>query len=101
MKKNALLLTLTWASLLPLHGQAPQTPAPVPAHRIITDDVMMLTTAAAGLEALACCPYPRTRTVQVAAGSQARIDWADGRRYGRDTLWVIRIEIVKADVLVA
>ncbi len=101
MKKNALLLTLTWASLLPLHGQAPQTPAPVPAHRIITDDVMMLTTSAAGLETLACCPYPRAWAVTVAAGRQARIDWADGRRYGRDTLRVIRIEIVKANMPVA
>lgn len=102
MKKIALLFALAWAPLFPYRVLAQQkTASTPPAHRIITDDVMMLTTPAAGLETLACCPYPRTRTVNVAAGRRAQIDWTDARRYGRDTLRVIRLEIVKADVPVA
>lgn len=100
MKNYAFLVALLWVLLFPFRGVAQQKSEPA-SLRIITDDVMMLTTAAVGLEALACCPYPRTRTINVAAGRQTRIDWADGRRFGRDTLRVIRLEIVKDKAPVA
>ncbi len=100
MKKYSFLFALVSALLFPLQGLAQQESEPA-SRRIIIDDVMMLTTAAVGLETLACCPYPRTRTINVAAGRQTRIDWADGRHYGRDTLRVIRLEILKDKALVA
>ena len=100
MKNYAFLVALLWVLLFPFRGVAQQKSEPA-LQRIITDDVMMLSSAAVGLEALACCPYPRTRTINVAAGRQTRIDWADGRRLGRDTLRVIRLEIVKDKAPVA
>lgn len=46
----------------------------------------MLTTAAGGLEPLACCPFPGGRSATVKAGGQCRVDWSEARHFGRDTL---------------
>ncbi|MCC6459483.1 MAG: hypothetical protein IT260_03365 [Saprospiraceae bacterium] len=101
MKKRTLfwILALAWASRP--SGLPAQQPAARQAGTIITDDVMMLTTAARGLEPLACCPYPAGQTYSIAPGAQCRVDWSAARQYGRDTLRLLQLEIVKGKAPVA
>ncbi|GEM_PF-1328697 len=68
---------------------------------IIIDDIMMLSTAAKGVEPLACCPFPGTRDAVVAAGKSVQIPWKYAKVWGRDTLRIIQLEVVKAGTVVA
>lgn len=102
MRKTVLLIALAWAVLLPCRVGAQQKAAiPISKSTIITDDVMMLTTPAVGLEALACCPYPASRALTAPAGWSVQIDWALAKHFGADTLQVLQLEIVKGNAAVA
>lgn len=101
MKKRILfwILALAWAGCPA--GLLAQTPAGRQPGTIITDDVMMLNTPARGIEALACCPYPASQNIEIAPGAQCRIDWSAARQYGRDTLRLLQLEILKGKGSVA
>ncbi len=87
--------------LAPAAALAQQKERPQNKEGIIVDEIMMLTTAAKGAEPLACCPYVRTRADTLAPGKSCRVNWKEGKTFGRDTLRLVRLEIMKGGASVA
>lgn len=105
MSKHTHFSTMTAAFfylwLAPSVALAQQKDAPQKTTGIIIDEIMMMTTAAKGAERLACCPYAHTRVDSVAPGKSCRVNWSDGKTFGRDTLRLVRLEVIKGGVSVA
>ncbi len=104
MKYHALYsITLTWLNIsfsLATYGQG-TTPPQKAAGSIITDDVMMLGSAAAGVEPLACCPFAKSKVYQIEAGKNARIDWGLAKSLNGDSLRVMLVEIQRAGEVIS
>ena len=60
---------------------------------IVTDDVLMLTRVAAGLETFACGNFTMSRTFNLPASNTQTVQWSEGKSLTNDTLKIIRLEI--------
>jgi hypothetical protein len=59
---------------------------------IVTDDVLMLTVPATGLESAACANFPANDFVDLPAGDTVSVSWASGKSLPNDTLKIMRLE---------
>ena len=98
---TALAAAALCAALLPTVAIAQQKDAPQKTRGIIVDEIMMLATPAKGVEPLACCPYKSNRSEDLAPGKSCQVTWKEGKTFGRDTLRLVRLEIVKGGATVA
>lgn len=60
---------------------------------IITDDVLMLTRVAAGLETEACEDFASDRSFSLPSSSTQSVNWSEGKSLANDTIKIIRLEI--------
>lgn len=68
---------------------------------IITDDVLMLTVPAAGLESLACADFTSSRSVSLPATQTKSVSWTEAKSLANDTLKIIRLEMLNDTGIVA
>lgn len=61
---------------------------------IITDDVLMLTVPAIGLEAMACENFSSDRSFSLPAVNTQSVNWSEAKSLPNDTLKIIRLEIL-------
>ncbi len=61
---------------------------------IVTDDVLMLTRPAVGLEPVACTDFPMNHSFSLAASDTESISWSEAKSLANDTLKIIRLEIL-------
>lgn len=61
---------------------------------IITDDVLMLTVPASGLESIACNDFATSRSISLPANKTQSISWDDAKSLANDTLKIIRLEML-------
>jgi hypothetical protein len=61
---------------------------------IITDDVLMLTVPAPGLEAEACDDFASSRAFDLPASNTRTVNWSEAKSLANDTLKIIRLEIL-------
>lgn len=61
---------------------------------IITDDVLMLTTPAVGLEMEACDDFVSNRSLQIAGNQAGTVLWSEAKSLPNDTLKIIRLEFL-------
>lgn len=62
---------------------------------IITDDILMLTTPAIGLETEACTDFSASRSLSVTPQNTQRVAWSEGKALSGDTLKIIRLEVLR------
>lgn len=60
-----------------------------------SDDVLMLTTPAAGVEDRACANFDKTRTFVLAPQDSQFVSWSEGRSLPDDTLQILRFEVLR------
>ncbi len=61
---------------------------------IITDDVLMLTVPATGLETEACDNFASDRSFSLPASDTKSVNWSEAKSLANDTLKIIRLEIM-------
>ncbi len=61
---------------------------------IITDDVLMLTVPASGLESAACADFASDRSFSLPASNMQSVNWSEAKSLANDTLKIIRLEIL-------
>lgn len=61
---------------------------------IVTDDVLMLTVPATGVESAACENFATERSFDLAASKTGNVSWNEARALPNDTLKIIRLEIL-------
>lgn len=61
---------------------------------IITDDVLMLTVPATGLEPEACTAFPSQRSFGIPASTNRSVQWDEGKSLTNDTIKIIRLEVL-------
>lgn len=62
---------------------------------IITDDILMLTVPAVGVEAEACTDFASSRSLSIAPQSAQTVSWSEGKTLSGDTLKIMRLEILR------
>ncbi len=60
---------------------------------IVTDDVLMLTIPAPGLESEACKDFAASRSINLPATNTQSVSWNEAKSLANDTLKIIRLEI--------
>lgn len=61
---------------------------------IITDDILMLTVPAPGLELEACDDFASSRSFDLPAANNRTVQWSEAKSLVNDTLKIIRLDIV-------
>lgn len=61
---------------------------------IVTDDVLMLSRPAEGVERDACEAFSSQRTFNLPASGKETVNWSEGKSLPNDTLKIIRLEIL-------
>lgn len=61
---------------------------------IITDDVLMLTVPASGLETAACADFASNRSFSLPSTKTQSVNWSEAKSLANDTLKIIRLEIL-------
>ena len=61
---------------------------------IVTDDVLMLTVPASGIESLACENFASNRSFDLPATNTRSVNWSEAKSLANDTLKIIRLEIL-------
>ena len=61
---------------------------------IITDDVLLLTRVATGLESTACANFASSRSFNLPASDIQTVNWSEGKSLTNDTLKLIRLEML-------
>jgi len=61
---------------------------------IITDDVLMLSIPAPGLESAACADFASNRSISLPASNIQSISWSEAKSLANDTLKIIRLEVL-------
>lgn len=61
---------------------------------IVTDDVLMLTVPATGLELAACDDFASSRSIDLPASNTRTVNWSEARSLANDTLKIIRLEFL-------
>jgi hypothetical protein len=60
---------------------------------IVTDDVLMLTVPATGLESAACANFLTNGFIDLPAGDTVSVLWENGKSLPNDTLTIMRLEL--------
>lgn len=68
---------------------------------IVTDDVLMLTVPASGLETAACDNFATDRSFSLPATNTQSVNWNEAKSLANDTLKIIRLEILSDTGVVA
>jgi hypothetical protein len=66
-----------------------------------SDDVIMLTTPASGVESFACADFVSSRSFGLMSADSQMVAWAEGRSLPDDTLRIVRFEVRRDTGVVA
>ncbi len=61
---------------------------------IVSDDVLMLTVPATGIEVAACADFAANRSFELPASNTRSVNWTEAKSLANDTLKIIRLEIL-------